>query len=113
MGAFYKAFMDEARVESLGAKPLDPLLNEVRPAKSRECAAALMGRTNSDFEGSLFNLYIDVDLKDPKKYALYISQGGLGLPDRDYYLDKAFAAPKEKYQAYVAQLLRLVNWPDA
>jgi putative endopeptidase len=113
MGAFYKAFMDEGRVESLGAKPLDPLLADVRAAKSREALAALMGRTNADFEGSLFNLFIDVDLKDPKKYALYLSQSGLGLPDRDYYLDKSFAAPKAKYEAYVAQLLHFVSWPDA
>jgi len=113
MGAFYKAFMDEGRVETLGAKPLDPLLADVRAAKSRDALAALMGRTNSDFEGSLFNLFIDVDLKDPKKYALYLSQSGLGLPDRDYYLDKSFAAPKAKYEAYVAQLLHFVSWPDA
>src|SRR5262249_42752808 len=113
MGAFYKAFMDEGRVESLDAKPLDPLLGDIRSAKSREAIAGLMGRSNSDFEGSLFGLFIDVDLKDPKKYALYASQGGLGLPDRDYYLDKSFAAPKEKYRAYVAQLLHLLNWPDA
>jgi putative endopeptidase len=113
MGAFYKAFLDEARVESLGARPLDPLLGDIRAARSRDAIAGLMGRTNSDLEGSLFNLTIDVDLKDPKKYALYIGQAGLGLPDRDYYLDKAFAEPKQKYQAYVAQLLRLVSWPDA
>ncbi len=113
MGAFYKAFMDEGRIESLGAKPLDPLLADVRAAKSRDALAALMGRTNADFEGSLFNFFIDVDLKDPKKYALYLSQSGLGLPDRDYYLDKSFAAPKAKYEAYVAQLLHFVNWPDA
>ena len=113
MGAFYKAFMDEGRIDSLGAKPLDPLLADVKAAKSREALAALMGRTNADFEGSLFNLFIDVDLKDPKKYALYVSQGGLGLPDRDYYLDKSFADPKAKYEAYVAQLLHFVNWPNA
>jgi len=113
MGAFYRAFMDEGRIESLGAKPLDPLLADVKAAKSRDALAALMGRTNADFEGSLFNLFIDVDLKDPKKYALYLNQSGLGLPDRDYYLDKSFAAPKAKYEAYVAQLLHAVNWPDA
>jgi len=113
MGAFYKAFIDEGRIDPLGAKPLDPLLADVKAAKSREALAALMGRTNADFEGSLFNLFIDVDLKDPKKYALYVNQGGLGLPDRDYYLDKSFADPRAKYEAYVAQLLHFVNWPNA
>ncbi len=113
VGAFYKAFMDEARVETLGAKPIASELGEVRAAKSREALAALMGRNNSDFEGTLFNFGIDVDLKDPKHYAVYVGQGGLGLPDRDYYLKPDFAAPKAKYQAYVAQLLHLIDWPDA
>jgi putative endopeptidase len=113
MGAFYHAFMDEARVDALGAKPIASNLDAVRAAKTRDQLAALMGRTNADFEGSLFNLYIDVDLKDPKHYALYLSQGGLGLPDRDYYLSKDFAAPKAKYESYVAEILKLAGWPDA
>jgi putative endopeptidase len=113
VGAFYKAFMDEARVNALGAKPLDPLLNDVRTGKTRDAQSALMGRNNADLEGSLFNFFIDVDLKDPKHYAVYVSQGGLGLPDRDYYLKSDFAAQKSKYEIYVAQLLHLLNWPDA
>ena len=113
VGAFYHAFMDEARVDALGAKPLDPLLADVRAAKTRDAQAALMGRSNADLEGSLFNVYVDVDLKDPKHYAVYVGQSGLGLPDRDYYLKADFAAQKAKYQTYVAQLLRLANWPDA
>jgi putative endopeptidase len=113
VGAFYHAFMDEAHVAALGAKPIAPALDAVRAAKTRDQLAALMGRTNADLEGSLFNLFIDVDLKDPKHYALYLSQGGLGLPDRDYYLSKDFAAPKAKYESYVAQLLKLAGWSDA
>lgn len=113
VGAFYRAFMDEERINSLGAKPIEPELNDVRAAKTRDDLAALMGRNNSDFEGSLFNIFIDADLKNPKRYAVYLSQSGLGLPDRDYYLNPEFAAAKAKYQAYVAQLLKLANWPDA
>ncbi|MGN6516750.1 MAG: M13 family metallopeptidase, partial [Rhizomicrobium sp.] len=112
-GAFYKAFMDEARIEQLGAKPIQPELDAVRAAPSRGALAALMGRNNSDFEGALFSATIDVDLKDPKRYAIYLSQSGLGLPDRDYYLKPEFAAAKSKYQSYVAQLLHLIGWPDA
>src|ERR1700749_739435 len=113
MGAFYKAFMDETRVNSLGAKPLDPLLNDVRAAKTRDQIATLMGRTNADLEASLFKVFTDIDLKDPTKYAAYLSQSGLRLPDRDYYLKSDFAAQKAKYEMYVAQLLHLLNWPDA
>jgi putative endopeptidase len=113
MGAFYKSFMDEARVEQAGAKPIAPQLSEVSAAKSRDALAALMGRNNSDFEGTLFNFFIDADLKDPQRYAVYILQGGLGLPDRDYYLKPSFGAQKKKYQAYAAQILHLIDWPDA
>ena len=58
-------------------------------------------------------LSIDVDFKDPERYAVYLGQSGLGLPDRDYYLKPDFAAQKTKYQNYVAKLLRLIDWPDA
>jgi len=113
VGAFYHAFMDEARIEQLGAAPLAPELDAVREAKTRDDLAALMGRTNVDFNPGLFGTYVDIDLKDPSKYAVYFYQSGLGLPDRDYYLTKDFAEVKAKYQAYVAQLLTLAGWPDA
>jgi len=112
-GAFYHSFMDEARVEHLGAKPIQPELTEIKNAKSREDLAALMGRTATDLEGSLFNYTIDIDLKEPDKYAFYIAQAGLGLPDRDYYLKSNFAAQKTAYQNFVTTLLRLIDWPDA
>ncbi|HKP92603.1 MAG TPA: M13 family metallopeptidase, partial [Chthoniobacterales bacterium] len=113
VGAFYKSFMDEAAVEKAGATPLKTKLSEVESAKSREALAAMMGRQNSDFHGGIFGVFVDVDLKGPKHYAVYLGQAGLGLPDRDYYLKPDFAAKKEKYQAYATQLLRLLNWPDA
>ncbi len=113
VGAFYASFMDEAKIEALGAKAIDAQLKAVRDAKTRDDLAALMGRTNADFEGSLFNTFIDIDLKDPKKYALYLSQAGLGLPDRDYYLKDEFAKQKSAYETYVASLLALTQWPDA
>ncbi len=112
VGAFYQAFMDEARVEKLGANPIAPQLAEVKAAKSRDELALLMGRTATDVESSLFNYSIDVDLKDPSRYAFYVTQGGLGLPDRDYYLKPDFAAPKAAYQKYIATILHLVKWPE-
>jgi putative endopeptidase len=113
VGAFYKSFMDEARIEKAGASSLKDKLAEIRSAKTREALAAMMGRQNADFHGGIFGVGIEVDIKDPKHYAVYLGQAGLGLPDRDYYLKPDFAAKKEKYQAYAAQLLRLLYWPDA
>jgi len=112
VGAFYHSFMDETRVQQLGAKAIDPELNDLKNAKTRDDFAALMGRTTTDFEFSLFNPGIDVDLKDPNKYAFYLTQAGIGLPDRDYYLKPDFAAQKTAYQNYVGTILRLLNWPE-
>ena len=113
VGAFYKAFMDEARIEKLGLTPIAPELAAINGAKDRDDIAGLMGLSNVDFYPSLFNVNIDVDLKDPKRYTVYLGQGGLGLPDRDYYLQKSFAETKAKYQAYVATQLKLAHWPNA
>ena len=113
VGAFYKSFMDETRIEKAGASSLKEKLAEIQSAKTREALAAMMGRQNADFHGGIFGIFIDADIKDPKHYAVYLGQAGLGLPDRDYYLKPDFAAKKEKYQAYAAQLLRLLDWPDA
>src|ERR1051326_7316652 len=99
VGAFYKSFMDEARIERAGASSIKDKLSEVQAAKTRETLAAIMGRQNADFHGGIFGLGIDVDIKDPKHYTVYLGQAGLGLPDRDYYLKPDFAAKKDKYKA--------------
>src|SRR5438477_6211772 len=79
VGAFYHSFMDEPRVEQLGAKAIEPELNDLKNAKTRDDFAGLMGRTTTDFEFSLFNVAIDVDLKDPNKYAFEFNQARIGL----------------------------------
>ena len=113
VGAFYKSFMDETTIEKRAASSLKESLAEIQSAKTREALAAMMGRQNDDFHGGIFGVGIDVDIKDPKHYTVYLGQGGLGLPDRDYYLKPDFAPKKETYKAYVAQLLKLLDWPDA
>jgi putative endopeptidase len=112
IGAFYKAFMDESHVESRGVKPVLPQLDDVKKATTRDALAGLMGRSNTDFENSLFAFGIDVDLKDPKHYALYVGQAGLALPDRDYYLKPDFAKQKAAYETYAAKLLELASWKN-
>jgi len=112
IGAFYTAFMDEKRVNSLDSRPMRRELAAIRRAASLRDVAALMGRANDGFGSSFFNVYIETDAKAPTRYAVHITQGGLSLPDRDYYLQPSFADKKQKYQAYVAQLLTLIGWPD-
>jgi putative endopeptidase len=111
-GAFYKAFLDEGRLDTLGAAPIGPELSAIRAAKDRQDIAELMGRNNTDFYATIFSLGTDVDLKDTSRYAVYATQGGLGLPDRDYYLEPTFASQKAAFQTYIAKLLALVGWAE-
>jgi putative endopeptidase len=110
--AAYLAFMDEAKAQALGAAPIAPDLAAIRAAGDRAAIAALMGRNHAGFQSSLFDADLDPDEKSPTRYVAYVSQGGLGLPDRDYYLTPNFAQKKAAYQAYVAQLLTLADWSD-
>ena len=113
IGAFYKAFMDEKSVEARGVAPLEQALAPIRDASSREALAAVMGSAASGFGGSIFGAGVSIDAKNPGAYVLSISQSGLGMPNRDYYLTPAFADKKAAYEAYVAKLLSLAGWPDA
>ncbi len=112
IGAFYASFMDEAAVERLGASPLQADLAEVRAADTREEIAGLMGRTQGGFGSSLFGAQVFEDLRDPSTVSAYITQGGLGMPDRDYYLEASFAEQRAAYQVYVAKALELAGWPN-
>jgi len=111
IGALYRSFTDVARVDSLGAKPLTQDLAAIRAARTRGDIARLMGASAQGFGDSFFSAAISDDAKAPMRYAVYLGQGGLGLPDRDYYLESQFASQKAAYQAYVASLLKLAGWP--
>ncbi len=113
VGDFYRSFMDEARVEALDDKPLAPWLAKIRAADSREKLAALMGAANTSPFASVFGAGISPDPKTPLRYAVGVDQGGLTLPDRDYYIEASFSAQKAKFQAYVAKMLGMIGWPAA
>jgi putative endopeptidase len=110
--ALYASFMDEARLNALGAKPLQPELAAIKAARTREDLARLMGKGASSFYGAFFGVYVSDDQKDPKHYAVILGQAGTNLPDRDYYLTPGFAEKKAKYQVYVADTLKRIGWPQ-
>ena len=112
IGNFYGSFMDEATIERLAATPLQADLAQVRAADTREKMAAFMGTTQGGFGVNLFGVSVFEDLREPNKNSAYVSQGGLGLPDRDYYLEASFAEQKAAYQAYVAKALELAGWAN-
>jgi putative endopeptidase len=109
----YVSFMDEARLETLGAQPLAPMLDAIRAADSHEALAAYMGGTQGIPGGSFWGAAIFDDAKAPDSNTVYLFQGGIGMPDRDYYLNDQYADKKAAYQAYVAQMLTLSGWDNA
>ncbi|AYG93744.1 M13 family peptidase [Brevundimonas naejangsanensis] len=112
VGALYASFMDEARVNQLGAQPLTADLAAIRAVKDHSGMARLMGAGHEGFGGSLFAVDVMEDLKDPNINSAYMGQGALGLPDRDYYLKADFAPQREAYVAYVTRALTAVGWPN-
>ena len=113
VGAFYKSYMDARRIEALGRAPIDAELAAIRATRNRTRLAELMGHSVFSFEGSFFQVGIDVDLKDTDHYAVILQQGGLTMPDRDYYLSPTFAREKREFGAYVERLLALDHWSAA
>jgi predicted metalloendopeptidase len=122
---FYNAFMDEALIEKRGLKPLDPQLREIAAIHDRKSLSRVLGRqlradvdalnSTEFYTGNLLGLWVAQDLDDPSRYATFLLQGGLGMPDRDYYLDDSppTAAIRAKYTPHLAKVLTLANIPDA
>jgi putative endopeptidase len=111
-GAFYTAFMDEDRIEQLGVAAIAPELNAIRSASSPSELSALMGQSPFGFYPAIVAPYFDSDQKAPDRYAIYLTQSGLGLPDRDYYLKPGFAEQRQAYAGYATQMLSLLGWDD-
>lgn len=125
IGTYYASFMDEAAIEAAGTKPLQPEFDRIQSIGDRkDLARALGARLRADVDAlnatnyhteNLFGLWVAQDLNDPSKYAPFLLQGGLCMPDRSYYLDPSapMAAIRAQYQAHVAAMLKLAGISEA
>ena len=111
IGDYYAAFMDESAIEANGLAAAQADLERIAAAKSRADVARLFGTIGY---ATLFDVQLSPDYKNPDRYAVVITESSLGLPDRDYYLkdDPQLKALREKYVAYVAQMLTLGGSSD-
>jgi predicted metalloendopeptidase len=89
IGDFYNAYMDEERVEELGMSPLDEIFADTDAIHDHAAMSRWFGENNDINIDGPFNQFIDQDNKDSTKYAIFIVQSGLGLPDKEYYFDKS------------------------
>jgi putative endopeptidase len=125
VGAYYAAYMDEARIEAAGLKPLQPGLARIAAIGNRKALAQALGatlRADVDLLNStnlhtenLFGLWVAQDLLDPQRYSPFLVQGGLVMPDRDYYLNPSaeMTEIRRQYRAHIARVLKLAQIDDA
>jgi putative endopeptidase len=111
IGELYSSFMDENRIESLDATPLQADLVRIAKTADKDEFLALMASSPSGFGSSLFSLRIEPDAKSSVN-ALYIGQAGLGLGDPESYLSPDFAAQKDAYHDFIVRSLMLVDYAD-
>ena len=104
IGDYYAACMDEKAVEAAADKPLRPVLDQIQQLHSRRDIASVVAAMVSN--DVLFHFRSDQDYKDSTQVIAEADQGGLGLPDRDYYL-KTDAKSVELRKAYVAHLQKM------
>jgi putative endopeptidase len=124
LGDFYAAFMDDAAIEKRGLAPIAPELTRIAKITDARSLAAYLGselRADVDALNSgdmhtdrLFGVYVDGDLNEPSKNAAYLLQGGLGMPDRSYYVDDSpgMVQHRAKYEAHLAAMLKLAKVAD-
>ena len=101
IGDLYASFMDEDRVEALGAEPIRGELEELGAVADKTALAAYVGRLERQGGGGFFGAYVDTDDRNSERYIVNVLQGGLGLPDESYYREAKFAEVREKYLAHV------------
>ena len=107
LGWFYGACMDEAGIEAAGTKPIETWMKDAGKVKDGKTLLAMVGRMHAATIPGLFNIGVEADFKDPNTNIAQMFQGGLGLPDRDYYLKDDKAPIRESYTAFVQKMFEL------
>jgi putative endopeptidase len=115
IGNAYASFMDEAAIESKGLAPLEPWLSQVRAVKSKAALPKLYADADELGIGGPFRMFVGQDDKAPDQYTLNMIQGGIGMPDRDYYLSKdaKLVDTRAKYLEHLTNVLTLAGEKNA
>ncbi|MBU7590654.1 MAG: M13 family metallopeptidase [Sphingopyxis terrae] len=112
VGGLYQSFMDEKRVAQLGTKPLMADIAAVAAIKDKSEMARFMGASQGSFGASIVGGGPYADPDTPTVNVLWLGQGGIGLPDRDYYLNDSFKPQRDAYRAYIARTMKMIGNPD-
>ena len=112
VAGFYTSFMDEQRLETIGIAPLKRDLAAVAAIRTKAQFARFMGRTNGRFGASVIDMGVSSDTANPNLNVLYLGQGGLGLPEREYYFADQFKKQRDAYRTYIARTMTMVGNPN-
>ena len=113
IGDLFASFMDTERIAQQGTRPIRPLLDAVGALRDVRDLAAFLGEFERVGGHGLFGSYVNTDDRNSDRYLFHITQGGLGLPDESYYREDKFAEIRDKYVAYLTDLLALGRHEDA
>ena len=106
-------FMDTERLDASGTEPLAPLLDRVGSIESPADLPGVFGEFDRVGVSSPVGTFVHQDNKDATQYVFDIRQSGIGLPDRDFYLDDKFADILSAYRDHIATMWQLAGWGDA
>lgn len=111
VGDFYNSGMDEGAIEAAGAKPLAPYFDRIAALKDRADLPALLADLHTMGVSALFQTRVDADEKDSETDIAQLQQGGLGMPDRDYYLldDNHSKGLRAQYEEHVKKMMGLLG----
>ena len=112
LAIIYKQFMDEDTLNTLGASPLKPFLNQVSNAADHTELAAVAGHLSNLGISSFFSEDVMPDMNDSKRYQVYLNQSGLGLPDEAYYHEDQHEEARERYKQYIKTMFALADIPS-
>ncbi|MDX6326758.1 MAG: putative endopeptidase [Nocardioidaceae bacterium] len=113
IGDLWKSFMDEDRIEALGADPVRADLEVLAAVEDLDGLVRFVGAMERRGMGGFFGAYVDTDDRDSDRYLAKIVQGGIGLPDETYYREEKFAEIREAYVAYLTHMFELTGHPSA
>ncbi|HXJ60372.1 MAG TPA: M13 family metallopeptidase [Verrucomicrobiae bacterium] len=109
VGDFYASIMDTNRLEKLAFQPLQRDLERIDQVRSSRALFQLAAELHQRDVNGLFNAGVSPDARNSSIYAFELNQGGLGLPDRDYYLTDNFAQQREAYRAHIVRMFTLLG----
>lgn len=113
VGDLYASFMNEERVELLGATPIAAQLVEASLPGTVDQLLEAVGRLERQGVSGFAQLFVDNDPGDPERYLVFVEQGGIGLPDESYFREERFAAIREKYREHLERMFGLAQLDDA